>query len=433
MNLYIPAAALGLVLLVKLPSLLRRWRTPLVRSVNTVIFLQAAAFFFSAPPTISAVNAATGISNFSAVLVFCMLSAYACACRVLMENWREDAQAQPRSRRRVRHWIWGHTVVAALIIVCFALGDAPVERRSDFETYYAGTPWIREMTLLCVLACIGAQITSAVACWTWARDIRRAGPGRRTPADGSLLFGLTVLTVGFLSNVTYGVAKVAAVVAAWTGRDWEWLNQAGLSLAGLGTVLVAAGFLIPIVAPWLGVRVFGPLRALYALGALRRAVSPAGDGDGRMRLRTPWYAGPGRRLTDRMTEIHDRMLELGAHCSEEVRATACASARRGGATEAESVAVGLAAMFTAAAEARSRGVPADKVRGAVAVRALRVAEAEYGDLLVSISRAVGAAPATPHRVPAGPADGTGPARIPLGDDPRGADLPADPPAAAPVG
>ncbi|MEV6248744.1 DUF6545 domain-containing protein [Streptomyces sp. NPDC051742] len=389
MNLYIPAAALGIVLVVKLPSLVRRRHSPVVRSVNAVIFLQASAFFFAAPPTIGVVNELTGVSNFSVVLVYCILSAYACACRVLMENWREDVEVLPHTRRRVRRWIWGHGVVTILVIGCFVLGEAPVERQRDFETYYANTPFMREMVLLCLSAVTAAAAAAAAACWKWARDIGRECPERRTPAGGLLRIGLTVLAVGFLTNVTYGAAKLAAVVAAWNGRDWEPLNQAVMSFAGLGTLLVAAGFLIPIVGPWLAAQVLGPLRTLRALGPLRRTLCRVGGPRDRMRLPTPWSAGPGRRLTDRMTDIHDRMLELGAYCSDDVRAHAYAEARRGGGTEAESVAIGLAAMFTAAADARARGIPADKERGVMAVRALRAAEAEYRDLLVGISRAVG--------------------------------------------
>ncbi|MCX5229828.1 MAB_1171c family putative transporter [Streptomyces sp. NPDC006553] len=392
MNLYIPAAALGIVLVVKLPSLVRHRHSPVVRSVNAVILLQASAFFFSAPPTIGFVNRATGVSNFSAVLVYCLLSAYACACRVLMENWRGDVEVLPRTRRRVRRWIWGHGVVALLLIGCFVWGEAPVERQRDFETYYASTPFIREMVLLCLCAVTAAAGAAAAACLRWACDIRSEFPERRTPARGLLRTGLTVLAVGFLTNVTYGAAKLVAVVAAWSGRDWEALNQAAVSLAALGTLLVAAGFLIPIVGPWLTVRVLEPLRTLRALSPLRRTLCGAGGPRGRMWLSTPWSAGPGRRLTDRMTDIHDRMLELGAYCSDEVRARAYAEARRGGRPEAESVAVGLAAMVRAAADARGRGMPPDTERGVPAVRALRAAEGEYRDLLVGISRALGSVP-----------------------------------------
>ena len=288
----------------------------MVRSVNAVIFLQAAAFFFSAPPTITVVNEMSGVSNFSAVLVYCILSAYACACRVLMENWREDVEVLPRTRRRVRRWIWGHGVVTILLIGCFVLGEAPVERQRDFETYYANTPFMREMVLLCLLAVTAAAAAAAAACWNWARDIRRECPQRKTPAGGLLRIGLTVLAVGFLTNVTYGVAKLAAVVAAWSGRDWEPLNRAAVSFACLGTLLIAVGFLIPIVGPWITARVFGPLWTLRSLGPLRRTLCRAGGPRGPVRLSTPWNAGPGRRLTDRMTDIHDRMLELGAYCSE---------------------------------------------------------------------------------------------------------------------
>ncbi|MFE5513716.1 MAB_1171c family putative transporter [Streptomyces sp. NPDC056529] len=396
-NLYVPAAALGLVLIAKFPSLVRRWHTPVVRSVNAVIFFQAAAFFFSAPPTIVFVNRATGVGNFSALVVYCLLSGYACACRVLMENWREDARVQPRTRRRVRRWIWGHVVVTVLLVGCFALGEAPVERQRDFETYYATTPFIREMVLLCLLACTAATGAAAVACLSWAYDIRRRCPERGTSAGGSLRIGLAVLAVGFLTHLTYAVVKLVSVVGVWFGRDWEAANQTAVTFAGLATVLVAAGFLIPIGVPWLAERLFAPLYMLRALRPLWRAVcADEGDG-GRMRLVTPWYAGPGRRLTDRMTDIHDRMLELGPYCSEEERVRAEGRARRAGRSRRESAAIGLAVMFRAAAEERARGVRADAAHGAAAVRALRAAEADRDDLLVGIARALGDAAAAPAR------------------------------------
>ena len=412
-NLYIPAAALGIVLAVKLPSLVRRRRSPMVRSVNAVIFLQAAAFFFSAPPTITVVNEMSGVSNFSAVLVYCILSAYACACRVLMENWREDVEVLPHTRRRVRRWIWGHGVVTILLIGCFALGEAPVERQRDFETYYANTPFMREMVLLCLLAVTAAAAAAAAACWNWARDIRREcpqrktgrrlaahrahRPGRRLPDQRHLRCGQARRGRGRLER-----------------PDWEPLNRAAVSFACLGTLLIAVGFLIPIVGPWITARVFGPLWTLRSLGPLRRTLCRAGGPRGPVRLSTPWNAGPGRRLTDRMTDIHDRMLELGAYCSEGVRADAYARAREGGSTEAESVALGLAAMFTAAADARALAMPADKEQGVVAVRALRAAEAEYRDLLVGISRALPALAVMPHGAPAGAADSPSPDRHPSG-------------------
>ncbi|MEU4269027.1 MAB_1171c family putative transporter [Streptomyces sp. NPDC026092] len=393
MNLYIPVAALALVLVVKFPSLVKQWRNPVVRSANTTIFLQAAAFFFSAPPTIVAVNEMTGVSNFSVVLVYCLLCAYACACLVLLENWREDTRSKPCTHRRVRIYIASHVVVAILLVGLFALGDAPVERTRAFETYYATTPFIREMMLLCLITSTTTAVLAAATCWNWARDIHWGGREWRTVTGASLRLGLSFLGAGFLTNLTYGVANFVAIVVVWQGRDGTPINRVGVSFAALGSLLVALGFLIPVVGPWLAERVIGPLRTLRALGPLWRAVRCPADRRTRVRLTTPWYAGPGRRLTDRMTDIHDRTLELLAYCSQEVRADACARARAGGATEAESVATALATMFKAAAAARALGEPADKEEAAAAARALRAAEAEYRDLLVGVSRAMSAVPA----------------------------------------
>ncbi|CAM5524074.1 hypothetical protein SHIRM173S_11122 [Streptomyces hirsutus] len=51
-------------------------------------------------------------------------------------HWRGG----PGVRRTARRWILAYTGVLAGVAVTFALGDAPVERRTDLDTYYATTP-----------------------------------------------------------------------------------------------------------------------------------------------------------------------------------------------------------------------------------------------------------------------------------------------------
>ncbi|GAA3274818.1 MAB_1171c family putative transporter [Streptomyces lavendulae] len=389
-NFYIPAAALAAVLLVKLPALVRGWRSPLVRTVNALILLHCAGFFFSAPPTVTAVNRLTGISNFSALLVHCILCAYACTCLALMENWRGDKAGRPRTRWRVRVWILGHCLVVLLVIVCFVLGDVPDERPSDFDTYYANTPFIGEMLVLYLSSSVVAAGGATVVCWSWSLAIRKGirtdGPAT---ADGWLRASLYVLGAGFLSNFFCGSFKLLAVAARWDGRNWDVLNAGVAEYAPFGAMIVTLGFLLPVFGPWLTERLVEPGRTFLALAPLMRVVRPsATGGPDPLALTTPWYAGPEQHLVNRMTNIQDGMLRLRPYCADGIREQAHREAVRKGASRPDAVAAGLAAMLHAAADARARAAPADEDESRRAARALRSSETEYGDLMVRVSRAL---------------------------------------------
>src|SRR4029078_4307886 len=99
---YLPALALGIAFVAKLPALRRGWRNPLVRSVCFLVFAAGICFFFAAPPTIKAVNDLTGVPNFSGPLVYCIMSAFSCACLVLIVNWRGGPPELVR--RSSRRW-----------------------------------------------------------------------------------------------------------------------------------------------------------------------------------------------------------------------------------------------------------------------------------------------------------------------------------------
>ncbi|MEV7415011.1 MAB_1171c family putative transporter [Streptomyces sp. NPDC089919] len=391
---YVPAAVVAVALAIKFPGLLRGRHIPMVRAVNAVLALVALGFFFSAPPTVTVVNQLTGIDNFSAPLVHSLMCAHSCACLVLLENWREDARAAPGVRRRVRGWLWGCGVVIAAVIVCFVLGDVPAERPEDFDTYYANTPYIREMLVLYLVAHIVATSATTVLCWKWAREIRRDGAGGGGPAvDRSLRLGLVVLVFAYSFNLAFGALKLTAVVARWTGRDWDALNRGVTQFIAVDGLVIAAGFLVPVVGPRLATRLWQPWRTHRTLGPLQRAVRPPAPAPGRVELSAPWYAGPEQRLMHRMTTIHDGLLELREYCADEVREQGYQQARAGGAREAEAVAAGFATMFAEAADRRRRDVPAEPGQSSRAAMRLRAAEAEYRDLVVRIARAMPAGPA----------------------------------------
>ncbi|MEV7413704.1 DUF6545 domain-containing protein [Streptomyces sp. NPDC089919] len=393
-NYYVPATAMGIALLAKLPALLRGWRNPMVRTVNTVLLTASACFAFSAPPTITVVNRLTGVSNFSAPLVYCILCAFSCACLVLMENWRADSRVDARTRRRIRIWMACYCLVILAIIGCFTLGEAPSERLRDFDTYYADTPFIREMIVLYLLAHIVAACATTIVCCQWALEISRDLGGKKASSVGnSLQAGLVVLAVGFVCNLIFGVLKLTGVLMHSAA-----LNEGVAPFISLDGMVVTFGFLLPVFGPWLTERVWRPCRTFAALSPLRALIRPPA-GAGSVLLTAPWYAGPEQRLMYRMTTINDWLLELRGYCADGVREDARRAAEAGGAGEREAAVVGLAAMFETAVRDRDRGAPADPAQSAAAIRSLRAAEAEHGDLLVRISRALPAAAGAAVTVP----------------------------------
>ncbi|MCY0921968.1 hypothetical protein OS965_28005 [Streptomyces sp. H27-G5] len=402
---YLPAAVLGAALLAKSPALLRGWRCATVRTVNALLFLPCAGFILSSPPTITAVNRFTGISNLSALLVHCIMTAYACASLLLLDYWRGEPGEHARTGRRTRAWKAGCFVVIVALVGLFALGDVPVECPRDFDTYYATTPFISEMLVLYLLAYIAAGAAMTIVCWSWLLDIdRRTAHGTKTAVTRPLRIGLLVLVIAALANIVFGLFKLTAIAARWAGRDWDALNESVSPLISASGIMIGIGLLVPAYGPGLIDRVWHPLLGIRDLRPLWRLVRRSGLTPGsRMFLPPPWYAGPEQVLLYRMTTIHDWMLELCAHSTDDVREAAYRQAKETGATEREAVTAGLASMFTAAVDARAHTVAPAAEQNLLAVAAVRSAEADDRDLLVSISRALAAASArTPgsRRLPA---------------------------------
>ncbi|MEV7544162.1 DUF6545 domain-containing protein [Streptomyces sp. NPDC089915] len=389
---YITAAVLGAALLAKLPALVRGWRSPTVRTVNLLLFLPCVGFIFSSAAVVSAVNRLSGISNLSALLVHCIMTAYSCASLVLLDYWREGSGEYGRTRRRVRVWKTGCCAVIVALVGLFALGEAPVEQPRDFDTYYATTPFIREMLLLYLLAYLASAVAMAVVCRNWIIDIdRRTAYGPKTAADRSLRVGLLVLVLAAVGNTIFALFKLTSVAARWAGRDWDALSSSLGPFMSVTGVTIGLGLLVPAYGPGLIDRVWNPLLAIAALRPLWRLVRRSGPAPGNAVLLTPaWYAGPEQVLLYRLTTIHDWMLGLCAHCAEGVRERAYRRARESGAAEREAVAAGLAAMFTAAAADRAREPQLPAGPAGRAMDAVRAAEAQDPDLLVSISRALDA-------------------------------------------
>lgn len=332
---YVPVALLLLASVLRLPGLIRNWRDPLLRSVSVVLVLGGVVFFFAAPPTIAKVNSFIGITNFSALLVYCLLTAASAAVINLTITWRGGSD-----RRRIiaTRWCLGiyGTVVMALVTL-FVLGDAPVERLRDFDTSYATAPYLREMIILYLLAHTLATAVLAFLCWQWSRDVA-----------GLLRAGLVLIVVGSLLNLGYDVSKAIAVGARLAGHDWDsYSTSIAPPLAALSTFCQAIGFALPAIGQplthqW---RSWNLYRRLAPLSTMLRGVAPHES------ALVPWWSSPAKRHLQRTCAIRDAlaMLPLNPENGTEARAHALAT----GATTQRAAAAAAAVMVVVALDARS--------------------------------------------------------------------------------
>ncbi|MFI8360141.1 MAB_1171c family putative transporter [Streptomyces sp. NPDC085612] len=336
---YIPAAAMAVALAFKVPALRHNWRDPLLRSVVALLTLAGAVFAFAAPPTIAAVNRATGIANFSAPLVYCLITAFSASCLVLMVNWRGGEPEQ--TRRTSRRWILGYSLVIVAVVVLFTLGDTPVERLRDFDTHYANTPYIAQMIALYLLAHHVAAVVMVSLCWRWSLQVR-----------GWLRVGLVIIVIGYLFNLAYDATKMTAVAARWLGGNLDDLSTyAAPPLASLGALISAVGFVVPLVCQRLSDhwQTWATYRRLGALWQEVQIAAPAGTPSVRM----AWWSPAELRVIQRESDIHDGFLHLGPYFDQDLRDGAYGDAVAHGADEDTARAVGDAAMVAAAVRARS--------------------------------------------------------------------------------
>ncbi|GHH17841.1 MAB_1171c family putative transporter [Streptomyces rubradiris] len=297
-SFWLPAAVLVTALAIKLPTIIRLWRDPLLRTVGTLLLLACAVFVFSAPSTVALVNGLTGVPNISAPWCYSLITALCANGLLLLITWRNGPSGRPAGTRRARRWVLSvYSGVIVALWVLFPLADTPVERLRDLDTYYATTPFVREGILLYLLA-------HAVACLISSRLIRA---WVRLPGlDAWLRRGLRLLGAGYALDLVYSAAKLTAVGARWAGRNADWLStDLAPAVAAVAAILVAAGFVLPHAGQYLRDRwrvrlAHCELRPLYRL---LRSVSGAG-------LPFVLRATPELRLTRRETFIRDVLLPL---------------------------------------------------------------------------------------------------------------------------
>ncbi|MCE0444647.1 hypothetical protein LT493_02450 [Streptomyces tricolor] len=224
-------------LLVKLPALIRHWSEASLRAINGVLALASLCFPLRG-------------TRFGAADQPGQRRAQPGRPADVRFDHRVQRGPAPHDRLLARRpslrrttlsaGPYGYTAVLALgSPSLFVLGDAGEERRSDFDTYYATTPWISEMVVLYLVAHVTAVTVGAVWSLRWGFEAEvRERPWLRA--------SLLTIGAGTVISSGYSISKLIAVVARWTGRDWAVLGTSLPPLcAGLGAVLTVVGVLLP--------------------------------------------------------------------------------------------------------------------------------------------------------------------------------------------
>ncbi|MFJ5014453.1 MAB_1171c family putative transporter [Streptomyces griseoluteus] len=340
-SFWIPTAVLGIALVIKLPTIIRLWRDPLLRAVGGLLLLACGVFVFCSPSTIARVNRLTGVSNISAPWCYSLLTAFCGSCLLLIITWRNGPDRSAVTRRARRWVVSVYSGVIALLWLLFLLADVPVERLRDLDTYYATTPFMREEILLYLGAHALACLITARLLWNW---VRAEG------LDAWLRWGLKLLGAGYALNLIFDAVKLAAVGARWVGGDLDWLStDLAPPIAALSAILIAVGFILPHAGQYASdrwrVRVaHRQLRPLYVL--MRTS---AGEG-------VPFVlrATPELRLTRRETFIRDVLLPLARYLDTALGARAYEAALSLGHPPDRARALASAVTILDAVEAKAR-------------------------------------------------------------------------------
>ncbi|WP_328688368.1 hypothetical protein OHA74_51855 [Streptomyces phaeochromogenes] len=307
---YIPGVILLITAVFKLSAMRGSWRDPLMAASGSVLLVGALVCMLSAPPTISVVNSLTGIENFSAPLVYSGMSALSACYLVLMIAWRGG---EPEKAGRAARLVVGlYALVVVGIVALFGLADVPVERTRDLDTYYANTPYMREMILLYLVSHTVATVTLAGMCLSWLREVHDLT--RR---------GLALIVVGAIFDLSYQIAKYTAMAARWNGRDWDFLSTSvSPPLVAIAGVTLAAGFALPRIGPSIAanLRAWRRHRLLHPLWAELRDLRALAS-------ETHWWDPPVVRLAQQEITILDGVLVCSPYLDNDVRKAAYAAVR----------------------------------------------------------------------------------------------------------
>jgi len=296
------AAALLIVAALVVRRAPRAPRTSLTVASRATAFIGAICFTCAAPATLAAVNRATGIPNFGAPLTYSFISAFSCSLIILLILWRGGPHDRIRRMIRLSIAVYGALIVA--INLLFVLAHADTERLRDLDTYYANTPYMREMIVLYLMGHLASTIVLSVVCLKWARD----------EVTGLLRIGLRLILSGLLLDVIgFELTKVTAVIARWCGYNLDFLSTTvAPPAASVGALIYSAGFVLPRLASAVSERqCLTSYRALLPLWATLKDITSTPRSVQRWQL-------PSSRLYLLEAQIHDALLDLTAHFDRSV-------------------------------------------------------------------------------------------------------------------
>ncbi|MGW0997756.1 MAB_1171c family putative transporter [Streptomyces sp. NPDC002523] len=332
---YISCGILWLALLAKAPDVARNRRDPFLLSISGLLAFASLCFLFGAPPVVGFINRASGVPNLAAPLTYAAVTAYSASYVILIVYWRGG----PTTTRTAKRWMFGYAAVLCGIAVMFACGDASVERRTDFDTYYATTPFIAEMIVLYLVSHLTAVVMGAGRSLGWARHVH-----------GPLRAGLLTMGLGALVTGGYSMSKVVAVVARWCGRDWSALGTTiAPACAGLGAALTVVGILVPLAGHHVArhVRLW---RAYVRLRPLERVLEELLERE-YLRVPRPSRASVAAWLTWRQNSIYNGLRYLGPYFDSGLFQRTYADRLRGSQDAGRAEAAAWATAITAATRA----------------------------------------------------------------------------------
>jgi uncharacterized membrane protein YidH (DUF202 family) len=198
-----------------------------------------------------------------------------------------------------------HGSLIVAIVGCLTLADARNERLSDLDTYYANTPYMREMIALYLLGHGTCLLVMGLLCGS-AREV-----------TGLLRTGIRLIIAGVvLDAVGFEVAKATAVVTLWTGHNLDFLSTTvAPPVVSVGALFTSVGFMLPRLLPAAVThgRSLNDYRSLTPLWREAQWVTTA------PKPSPSWWRLPQTRLHWLEASTHDALLALVPHFDDRGR------------------------------------------------------------------------------------------------------------------
>ncbi|NJP89401.1 hypothetical protein HCN51_08060 [Nonomuraea sp. FMUSA5-5] len=328
--LYLPCAVLvWIVVLHKLTYVVRDGRNPGLISLSVAMLFLALTMTVAVPAVWTGIDAILGVPNLSALLSQASAMGFALTIHLLVLLWLIP---EGRVAAAVRwHLLVGTLILGVMVLLFLRITPLP-EEPTDFVVRYAGHP--RVATYLGVYVTIfgAVQVRNTWLCWRNAREDR---PGWQR-------LGLHLVSAASLLGLVYAVLRGLDVFGRQAGYPVQEMEPVarlvifgGVVLASVGCTASSWGARASAAAAWLRdhsarVRLYRLWAALHrALPHIALEPPPASGLHDLLRVRDAGY-----RLTRRIIEINDAIVELRTRLAHEAYREAEDFCRRQGLSEA---------------------------------------------------------------------------------------------------